>query len=458
MSQLIASISGLRGVVGSGLDPAVVERYVHAFARWSPPGVIVVGHDGRPSGSALIRLVAGVLSLSGREVVDIGCVPTPTVQLLVEHLSAAGGIAVTASHNPAQWNGLKFLNREGLFLDPKEIRSFFETVDDPTRTWVDWTRLGPLTSREDALDLHREKVLALEGLDLDAIRARRYSIVVDAVNASGSSVVPRLLEDLGCRVLPVACDGSGVFPHTPEPLPENLTSLGEAVRAHGADAGFAVDPDADRLVLFTEQGLPFGEEYSVTTAADAVLGMHPTADAIVVVNQSTTRAVEDVAARYGARVERSAVGEINVVRMMQSLGAVIGGEGSGGIIHPRVHYGRDSLVGIALVLQAWTRHGGTLSSYRASLPDYRMRKVKLPLTPGLDADAVIRRLAEQVEGARVSTIDGVRLEFDDRWVHVRTSNTEPLLRAIAEAPTDEDVDSLLHLVWEKGGVPGVSRP
>lgn len=457
MSQLIASISGLRGVVGNGLDPAVVERYVQAFAMWSPPGPLVVGYDGRPSGIALMRLVSANLMLAGREVLEIGCVPTPTVQVMVETWKAAGGVVITASHNPAQWNGLKFLNSRGVFLDPEEIQTFFALVDQGASRLVAWTELGSIRERKEALDLHRELVLSMPGIDIAAIRARRFKIAVDAVNASGSQVVPRLLEDLGCTVIPVACDGSGLFPHTPEPLPENLLSLGEAVKRHGADAGFAIDPDADRLVLFTEKGEPFGEEYSITAATDAVLSMGELPGATVVVNLSTTRSVEDVAARHGARVERSAVGEINVVKLMQRVGAVIGGEGSGGIIHPSVHYGRDSLVGVALVLHAWARHGGTLSEYRSSLPNYEMRKVRYTLNKDLDPATVVTRILEGAGDARISTVDGVRLDYPEGWVHVRKSNTEPILRAIAEAGSEQEIQNLLNRIVALGGLEGAQR-
>lgn len=446
MSSLIRSISGIRGIVGETLLPETVLTYVSAFAEWAGGGPVVLGYDGRPHGRILTGLARGALQFAGCDVVDCGVVPTPTVQLVTEHSDARGGIVVTASHNPAQWNGLKFLGPDGVFLDAAANAELFALADAGQRTSVSWDSLGHVHVRAGVLEEHIDRVLAAAPIDLEAIRARRFRVAVDAVNASGSRIVPMLLTRLGCEVYPVACDASGVFPHTPEPLPENLVSLGEAVRQHKADLGIAVDPDADRLVLFTEEGVPFGEEYSITTAVDAVFGMLAPRDGLTaVVNLSTTRAVDDVAARHGARVLRSPVGEINVVQMMKEHGAVIGGEGSGGIIMPAVHAGRDSLVGIVLVLHALVRHGGTASAYRASLPQYVIRKSRHS-TDGLDAAAVLERAAAAYAKERIDTRDGVRIDFDHGWVHLRASNTEPIMRVIAEAPTAEQADALVTVV------------
>ncbi|MFZ1731430.1 MAG: phosphoglucosamine mutase [Bacteroidota bacterium] len=433
MSKLIRSISGIRGIVGETLLPDTVLNYVSAFAHWCGGGTVVLGNDGRPHGQALTDLARAALQFAGVNVIDCGVVPTPTVQLITEHTDAAGGIVITASHNPAQWNGLKFLNASGVFLDAGENAALFALADDGERPSVAWNALGSVSPRTDVLDEHIERVLSAVQVDIEAIKSRHFRIAVDAVNASGSVIVPRMLGILGCDVLPIACDGSGIFPHTPEPLPENLSSLGDAVREHHADLGIAVDPDADRLVLFTEEGVPFGEEYSVTTAVDAVLGMLSPSDGLsVAVNLSTTRAVDDVASRYGAAVLRSPVGEINVVKLMKEHGAVIGGEGSGGIIMPAVHAGRDSLVGIALVLHALARHGGTSSAYRATLPQYEIRKFKYS-TDGLDTEAVLGRAVEAFANERIDTRDGVRIDFASGWVHLRASNTEPIMRVISEA-------------------------
>lgn len=455
MNRLIRSISGIRGIVGETLLPGTILTYVSAFAQWCGGGPVVLGSDGRPHGRVLTDLARASLQFAGVDVIDCGVVPTPTVQLITEHSAARGGIAITASHNPAQWNGLKFLNASGVFLDADENAALFALADAGGYHHAAWNALGAVQPRANALDEHIARVLDTVSVDIDAIRKRHFRIAVDAVNASGSVIVPRLLEQLGCEVLPVACDGSGVFPHIPEPLPENLGGLGEAVRVRHADLGVAVDPDADRLVLFTEEGTPFGEEYSVTTAIDAVLGMmSPRKDLTVAVNLSTTRAVDDVAARYGAAVLRSPVGEINVVKMMKEHGAVIGGEGSGGIIMPAVHAGRDSLVGIALVLHAIAAYGGSASAYRATLPRYEIRKFKCS-TEGLDTVAVLARTVEAFSGERVDTRDGVRIDFASGWVHLRASNTEPIMRVIAEATESEAAVALATQIADTAFAGGV---
>ncbi|MCB2203817.1 phosphoglucosamine mutase [bacterium] len=443
MKTLIRSISGIRGIVGETLVPETVLTYVSAFARWCGGGPIVLGYDGRPHGRALTDLARAVLQFNGIDVLELGMVPTPTVQLHAEHSNARGGIAITASHNPEQWNGLKFLNASGVFLDAEENAEVFAMADRGSALSVAWDTLGSVLPVEKPLDEHIARVLAIPFLDLEAIRARHFRVAVDAVNASGSIVVPRLLELLGCDVIPVACDGSGVFPHTPEPLPQNLVSLGEAVREHHADLGIAVDPDADRLVLFTENGEPFGEEYSVTTAVYSVLSSMQADEGVpaVAVNLSTTRAVDDVAELFGARVLRSPVGEINVVRRMREHNAIVGGEGSGGVILPTVHAGRDSLVGTALVLHALAKHEGPASAFRATLPHYEIRKFKYS-TAGLDTEAVLGAARESYAAERINSEDGVRVDFAEGWVHLRASNTEPIMRIIAEAPTAEKAEQL----------------
>ena len=433
MKNLIRSISGIRGVVGAALIPETVIPHASAFAKWCDGGPIVLGFDGRPHGRLFADLVRATLQSSGADVLDLGMVPTPTVQLHTEHSAARGGIAITASHNPAEWNGLKFLTAEGVFLDAEQNTELFSLADAGSRRETSWKTLGRAETVSDAVDAHIERVLGIPFVDLPAIRARQLSVAVDSVNASGSVAVPMLLERMGCEVIRIACDGSGVFPHMPEPLPENLVSLGEAVRSYGADLGIAVDPDADRIVLFNELGQPFGEEYSITTAVYAVLSaLGEGTEARVAVNLSTTRAVDDVAAMFGAEVLRSPVGEINVVRRMKQHDAVVGGEGSGGVILPSVHAGRDSLVGAALVLHALARHGETASSFRGMLPDYVIRKFRYS-TEGLDTSAVLARAADRFHGERINTDDGVRIDFEEGWVHLRSSNTEPIMRVIAEA-------------------------
>lgn len=454
---LVRSISGLRATVGDALTPSLVARYAAAFARLCGGGKIIVGRDGRPSGGWIEEVTSGAIRAVGATPVVIGVAPTPTVQMAVEHSDATGGISITASHNPSEWNGLKFLDSSGVFLDAEGCAALFALVDsDEPEALAGWTDVGERVSGEGALADHIERTLALPFVTLDALRTRGFSVVVDAVNASGSYAVPALLERMGCHVLPLHCNGSGLFPHTPEPLPENLESLRLAVREHNADIGIAVDPDADRLVLIDERGEPIGEEYTIVQCADFVLRHarqnDPTAQLSACVNLSTTRAVEDVAERYGATVHRAAVGEINVVGKMKETGAVIGGEGSGGVILPALHYGRDALAGIAITMQNLLESGGTLSALRASLPDYTMVKRKMTVSPTLDIDAALQgAIRSAPEDARISVVDGVRIDLARSWVHLRRSNTEPIVRAIAEAPTLDEASLLAEGALDQFG-------
>ncbi|MEP7218789.1 MAG: phosphoglucosamine mutase [Bacteroidota bacterium] len=444
----IRSISGLRGTIGDGLTPDLIVRYVAAFTEYAGTGIIVVGRDGRPSGSWIEEIVVGTVRACGSAARVIGVAPTPTVQLATEKSEAVGGISITASHNPSEWNGLKFLNSDGIFLSPEDCVRFFAIADrlEP-RSYAGWREIGSRVDAEGDLNRHIELALALPFVTVDGLQGRAFKVVVDAVNASGSVIVPRLLERCGCEVIPLFCDGSGSFPHTPEPLPENLTLLSDAVIAGGADLGIAVDPDADRLVLIDENGVPFGEEYTITQAADFILrwerGRDADAELLAVVNLSTTRAVEDVAAKYGARVLRTPVGEINVARKMKESGAVIGGEGSGGVILPSLHYGRDSLAGIIITLQHLLEHGGTLSSLRADLPSYEIVKRRADLAPGTDTAAMLKLIeSEAGDNARITTDDGLKIDFERSWVHLRASNTEPIIRVIAEAAARAEAEEL----------------
>lgn len=446
MRTLIRSISGIRGVVGETLLPETVLNHVSAFAQLCKGLPVVLGRDGRPHGAPCMDIARAALAFSGVDVIDCGIVPTPTVQLVTEHSEAGGGIVITASHNPAEWNGLKFLDTDGVFLDETANAELFALADAGNHLRAAWADIGGATARPDVLDEHITRVLEAIPADYAAIRAGKFRIAVDAVNASGSVIIPMLLARLGCSVIPVACDGSGVFPHTPEPLPQNLTGLGAAVRREQADLGIAVDPDADRLVLFTEAGLPFGEEYSITTAVDALLGMPQTPrQSVVAVNLSTTRAVDDVAARHHATVVRSPVGEINVVEAIRTHGALIGGEGSGGIIMPAVHAGRDSLVGIVLALHALATHDGNASSYRATLPEYVIRKFRYGVE-GRETAGLLAATAQAFAGERIDERDGLRMDFAEGWVHLRASNTEPIMRLIAEGPTPEQTALLARRV------------
>lgn len=443
--SLMVSISGIRGVVGASLTPEVVIRYVSAYAQYCNKGPIVIGRDGRITGEPLAQTVAGTLRQAGSDVLDLGICPTPTVALAVERMKTAGGISLTASHNPLVWNGLKFFSSTGLFLDAEENRIFWSIASEEQRSYAPWNAQGSYAHYEDFIGKHIETVLALPFLQIGELRRRRFKVVVDAVNAAGSICVPTLLERLGCEVVKINCDLSGIFAHTPEPLPENLTELCEAVRTHNADLGVAVDPDVDRLVLITDKGEPYGEEYTIATATNFILQKKSAQErSPVVVNLSTTRAVDDIAQKFGVPVLRTPVGEINVAKKMKAVGAVIGGEGSGGVILPDVHYGRDALVGIALILQHLLEFGKPLSELRASLPQYFITKAKFDIG-ALNADDVLTRATERYRSrGTINTDDGVKIDFPTSWIHLRKSNTEPIIRLIAEAPTMSEALTLVE--------------
>ena len=444
--SLMISISGIRGVVGESLTPDVVVRYAAAFGEYckhhNPDPTrtpeIVLGRDGRITGKIIANLVSSTLLATGVNVRALGVCPTPTIALAVERLGAAGGISITASHNPMPWNGLKFFAPTGLFLDAEENKDVWRIADSHDVGFARWERIGTHTADDSWIQKHIAAVLSLPYLNKAIIRRRRLKVVLDAVNAAGGISVPLLLRELGCDVIEMHCDVSGVFAHTPEPLPENLTALCERVKAERADIGIAVDPDVDRLVFITEQGTPFGEEYTIASVVKFVLErerqLGNTAPQSVVINLSTTRAVEDIAAEYGAKVYRTPVGEINVAKRMRACGAVVGGEGSGGVILPAVHTGRDALVGVALILQLVVEFDGPVSALKASLPTYEIAKSKIELGT-TSPDEALQRIVRTAGNQNVNTDDGVRIDFGNSWVHLRKSNTEPLVRVIAEART-----------------------
>ncbi len=439
---LMVSISGIRGVVGDTLTPETVVRYASAFGEYcrrnhGPNAEIVLGRDGRITGKAIANIVASTLVAKGVNVRAIGVCPTPTVQIATELSHAAGGIAVTASHNPMEWNGLKFMSPNGLFLDARENREFWALADEQP-SYVPWKSLGTHTADDSWIPRHIEAVLSLPYVSRAAVARRGFRVVLDCVDAAGGVIVPKLLRDLGCEVIEMNCGVSGVFSHIPEPIPENLTSLADRVRAEGADLGIAVDPDADRLVLITERGEPYGEENTVASAVKFVLSKQGAAAAraaTVVVNLSTTRAVEDIARPFGATVVRTPVGEINVAGRMRELNALVGGEGSGGVILPAVHFGRDAMVGTGLLLTMLAESGGTLSDLKAALPRYSIAKGKIELGQ-LSPDEILARLHDSLAGGgAANTDDGLKIDYPESWVHFRKSNTEPIIRVIAEART-----------------------
>ncbi|MCX6136765.1 MAG: phosphoglucosamine mutase [Ignavibacteriales bacterium] len=450
--SLMVSISGIRGIVGVALTPDIIVKYASAFAEYVHRRPIVVGRDGRITGNSMTDIVVSTLLQMGCDVHDIGVCPTPTVSLAVERLRAAGGIAITASHNPIQWNGLKFIASTGLFLDAAENKSFWTIADRGSFEYVEWNKQGRLIEATEHVQKHIDAVLSLPFLDLPRIRNRKFKVVLDCVNAAGGLIVPILLRSLGCDVIEMNCNISGVFSHTPEPIPENLTALSQRVISENADVGIAVDPDVDRLVLMTERGEPFVEEYTVTAAVKYILQTEKAAgriDHTVVVNLSTTRAVDDVAAEFGATVVRTPVGEINVASRMRALKSIIGGEGSGGVILPAVHYSRDAIVGIGIFLQYLTEFGGRTSGLKASLPQYTIVKNKIELGHIAPAD-VLRKLHEKYSRTeRTNMDDGLKIDFATSWVHLRKSNTEPIIRIIAEARTKLEATTLVDSFTEE---------
>ncbi|HUN65605.1 MAG TPA: phosphoglucosamine mutase [Bacteroidota bacterium] len=447
--SLMVTISGVRGIVGESLTPEVVVRYTSAFAEYCRAGKVVVGRDGRVSGKIISNLVTSTLLAAGCDVVYLGIAPTPTIGIAVEQLHAEGGISITASHNPIEWNGLKFIGKSGMFLNRNENRKLWTLADASGRRYAPWNRLGRYMIDDSFLRQHIDMVMNLSYIDVPKIRERRLRVAVDCVNASGSVIVPALLRELGCEVLELNCDGRGVFPRPPEPVPENLGAFCSFVRQHQADLGVVVDPDADRLVLVTEEGKPYGEEYTIATVVKYVLEKSKRKKkdlSPVVINLSTTRAVDDIAAACGVKVVRTPVGEINVATRMKELRSIVGGEGSGGVIVPATHYGRDAIVGIGIILQSLVDDGGTLSGLRSRLPRYEIVKTKIPVD-GRETEKIFSRLRKQFgKKGTINAEDGLKIDFENSWVHLRASNTEPIIRIIAEAPTAAEADTLVRTV------------
>ncbi len=416
-----------------------------AFATYLNGGRVVVGRDSRVSGPFINDIVKGCLAASGCEVIDIGIVSTPTVELEIEYHKAAGGIAITASHNPIQWNGLKFMGSDGRFLNPDQAAKVYALADEGAFVLQPWDKLGRVKSDDGANQRHIDAVLNLSYVDVEALRKRRFKVVVDTVNGAGGLIIPQLLEALGCEVITINEEANGRFAHTPEPLPENLTQLSEAVKKHKADVGFAVDPDVDRCAIVDNYGQPIGEEYTLAIAAQLVFSKKM---GRMVVNMSTSRASEDIAKYFNCMFVRSKVGEINVAEKMKEIDAIIGGEGNGGVILPELHMGRDAPVAVALTLQALLEHGGTMAELKASLPQYEMAKLKVNIA-GMDPDKVLKAMAEKYQDQDPDLLDGVKIDFPDRWVHLRKSNTEPIVRVIAEAPTAEQARELAERFLEE---------
>ena len=447
---LIKSISGIRGTiggaVGDNLTPVDAVKFAAAYGQWlkqnypSGPHKVVVGRDARPSGDMIQSLVMQTLVGMGIDVIDLGLSTTPTVEVAVPMESAQGGIILTASHNPRQWNALKLLNNEGEFLNASAGASILDLVQNQNFEFSAVDDLGTISTDDTYIDKHINAILALPLVDTEAIKARKFRVVVDAVNSTGGIAVPRLLSALGVETIELHCTPNGQFPHNPEPLKEHLTDLMEAVVQHKAQLGFVVDPDVDRLAMVDENGQMFGEEYTLVAVADYVLSKTP---GNTVSNLSSTRALSDVTKVRGGDYQASAVGEVNVVTMMKETSAVIGGEGNGGIIYPELHFGRDSLVGIALFLSHLAHLDMSVSQLKASYPFYAMSKNKVSLTPDLDVDALLQTIAQKYQSIEsVNTVDGVKIDFEESWVHLRKSNTEPIIRIYTEALSAERADAL----------------
>lgn len=439
-SRLMISVSGIRGIVGHGLTPEVVTKYAAAFGSWCNGGKIVVGRDSRVSGEMVKTAVFAGLLATGCRVVDIGITPTPTVEIAVRDLNAHGGIAITASHNPIEWNALKLIGPTGMFLTQAEGNEVIETALKDTINYSAWDRLGKIEYYDYAIQNHIDRILEIDLIDGDAIRRRKFKVVVDTVNGAGGLLFPRLLQALGCDVAVLNGEAHGIFPRNPEPSVENLTTLSEAVLQSGADVGLAVDPDADRLSLVTEKGVAAGEEATLALAVEYVLSRRKGS---VVVNASTTSAIDDIAAKKGAAVYRTKIGEIHVSTKMKDVGAVIGGEGNGGVILPDVHLGRDAATGAALILQHLAATGQTLSRCVAELPQYAMIKDRV-VADTIDLSAVEKKISDH--RATIDRTDGLKVILPDAWVHIRRSNTEPIARIIAEAKVESEARRLIESV------------
>ena len=431
----MTSISGIRGIIGNGLDPETIIRYTNAYADFIGSGKVVVGRDARITGEMVNQITTGTLLAKGIDVIDIGICPTPTVQFNVKKLKANGGIAISASHNPNEWNALKLLNGTGQFLSPDEYSQMQKYLINSEQKYQSWDKVGKWTEYPKGIQNHIDAILDLGIIYLDEIRKRKFKVLLDCVNGAGAYVLPEFLKDFGCEVIEMNCEKTGIFPRLPEPLPENLTETMKKVKEANADIGIVVDPDVDRLVLITDKGEPFIEENTITQIVQFVLSRKK---GNVVINLSTTRAVDDVAAKFGCSVYRSPVGEANVVKKMKDVNAVIGGEGSGGVIYPELHYGRDALVGIALTLQHLSDYGKSLSDLKNELPQYFIVKKKIEVTK--NPDELIQELIDHFSKQKINTEDGLRVDFEDHWVHFRKSNTEPIIRIITEAKSQNQAE------------------
>ncbi len=453
---LIKSISGIRGTiggrVGEGLSPLDIVKFTAAYGSWikknSPVQnkTIVVGRDARISGAMVDSLVTGTLTGLGMNVINIGLATTPTTEIAVQKEKAAGGIILTASHNPKQWNALKLLNEKGEFLSDKDGKKVLEIAEKEDFVFAEVDDLGAIIKKEDYNRIHIEEVLCLKLVDADAICKANFTVAIDCVNSVGGIILPELLDALGVKnVKKLYCEPNGHFPHNPEPLPEHLTEISRLMQIEKADVGFVVDPDVDRLAIVCEDGSMFGEEYTLVSVADYVLS-HTQGNTVS--NLSSTRALRDITRKHGGAYTAAAVGEVNVVTKMKETGAVIGGEGNGGVIYPASHYGRDALVGIALFLSLLAKEKIKVSELRKKYPEYYISKNKIQLTPEIDVDLILSEIKVKYKNEEINDIDGVKIDFPDKWVHLRKSNTEPIIRIYSEASSQKEADALALNIME----------
>ena len=440
---LIKSISGIRGTiggeVGDSLSPLDIVRFTASYAAFIKKGssnsnTIIIGRDARISGEMVSNIVSGTLMGCGFDVLDIGLSTTPTVEVAVQLKQSAGGIIITASHNPKEWNALKLLNGKGEFLSAKDGEEILDLAENDNFTFTEVDDLGTYTFDDSYNDKHIEEVLKLKLVDVELVKLAGFKVVLDAVNSTGGFMIPRLLEKMGVECIKLFCEPNGDFPHNPEPLPENLTEISALVVKEQAHFGIVVDPDVDRLAMVCEDGSMFGEEYTLVSVADFVLSKTP---GNTVSNLSSTRALRDVTNIHNGQYQASAVGEVNVVEKMKATNAIIGGEGNGGVIYPELHYGRDALIGVALFLTQLAETKISAKTLRDSFPNYFISKNKMELTPEIDVDAILSTLEKKYKDEQITTIDGLKIDFEDGWVHLRKSNTEPIIRIYAESEGEE---------------------
>ncbi|MEX2603909.1 MAG: phosphoglucosamine mutase [Gracilimonas sp.] len=441
------SVSGIRGIFGTDLTPLNLTQFTAAYGTWLKGGTVVVGRDSRVTGELCEDIVAATLASVGCDVIKVGIVPTPTVAMGVLKHKAAGGIVISASHNPAEWNALKLLNSKSEFLDEQQGKEVIHFMENGKFEFQPYDKIGLIREDNDLLDDHIQKILNLPYINADEIAAKNFSVAVDAVNGAGSEALPRLLEKLGVKTIhKLHCTPNGIFPHNPEPLPAHLTEICELVKETKVDLGVVTDPDGDRLALVDDNGNLFGEEYTQAAAFDFILSKKPGACAT---NLSSSRVSDDAAREHGQTCYRSAVGEINVVKVMQEHDAVIGGEGNGGVICPDLHYGRDALVGTAIVLQLLTEKNMSASEYRATLPNYYMSKNKIQLDElGKNANEVLEMVKDHFSSLKPNTVDGVKIDFDEGWVHLRKSNTEPIIRIYSEGRSPEAAKAFANKIFD----------